>query len=82
MNVELLYNITMLFTCLIFLHGYYVGAHTIELSTLSGLDDSIPIVLDNVECSGSEVRLIDCRSSEGHNCFHFEDVAVHCNRDG
>ena len=60
----------------------YTGAKQIDLSSLIGLDNSIPIVLDDVACSGNEVRLIDCDSSKSHNCLHFEDVAVHCNRDG
>ena len=53
-----------------------------DLSSFIGLNNSIPIVLDDVECSGNEVRLIDCNSSKYHNCLHLEDVAVHCNRDG
>lgn len=57
------------------------GAQLIDLSRLSGLDDSISTVLDDVECSGNEVRLIDCNSSKINSCF-MQDVAVHCNRDG
>ena len=39
-----------------------------------------PILLDNVACSGSETRLIDC-SNQGigvHNCDHSEDAGVRC----
>ena len=38
------------------------------------------IWLDEVECLGSEQRLIDCPSSMlgNHNCFHDEDAGVMC----
>ena len=42
-----------------------------------------PIYLDNVNCEGSERRLIDCpRGSEisVHNCGHYEDAGVYCQR--
>ena len=39
-----------------------------------------PILLDNVECSGSETNLGQCDywSIEEHNCFHEEDAGVVC----
>ena len=39
-----------------------------------------PIFLDNVVCSGSEVRLTDCASNPlaAHNCLHTEDAGVVC----
>ena len=43
-----------------------------------------PIFMDNVYCSGSEERLINC-SHHGlsvHDCDHFEDVGVSCLREG
>ena len=38
------------------------------------------IFLDNVQCSGSESRLIDCSHSGigTHNCVHSEDAGVRC----
>ena len=38
------------------------------------------ILLDNVNCRGSETRLIDCPSNPVgiHNCVHSEDAGVRC----
>ena len=38
------------------------------------------IWLDNVACSGSESRLIDCPANPlgSHNCGHHEDAGVRC----
>lgn len=39
-----------------------------------------PIHLDDVECIGSERRLIDCPGNQigDHNCDHSEDAGVVC----
>ncbi len=39
-----------------------------------------PIVLDNVECTGTEQRLEDCAHLPFglHNCVHAEDAGVVC----
>ena len=38
------------------------------------------IWLDNVQCRGTERRLIDCNANAlgSHNCQHFEDAGVRC----
>ena len=37
-----------------------------------------PIQYDNVQCSGSEVRLENCTKLTVHNCAHSEDAGVTC----
>ena len=39
-----------------------------------------PIYLDDVNCNGSEIRLIQCphRGIGIHNCRHSEDAGVNC----
>lgn len=39
-----------------------------------------PILMDDVACTGSELRLVDCSFPgwEVHNCSHGEDVGVEC----
>ncbi len=40
------------------------------------------IWLDNVQCRGTETRLIDCPANAlgSHNCVHSEDAGVSCTR--
>ena len=36
------------------------------------------ILLDNVQCSGTEQFLINCTHLSTHNCGHYEDAGVSC----
>ena len=40
----------------------------------------IPILLDNVVCSGTESKIVNCDHNQigRHNCGHFEDVNIRC----
>ena len=39
-----------------------------------------PIHLDNIQCTGEEESLLDCRHRgiESHSCGHYEDASVIC----
>ncbi len=41
---------------------------------------SQPIWLDNVQCTGEELSLLDCRANPigVHSCNHFEDAGIIC----
>jgi hypothetical protein len=43
---------------------------------------SLPIVLDDVNCTGQEGSFYDCSKTFGSNCQHSEDVGVRCNPPG
>lgn len=51
------------------------------LFTGNVVDGTGPIMLDDLQCLGTETRLVDCPSRliGTHNCSHFEDVGVACN---
>ena len=46
----------------------------------SVIDGTGPILLDNLLCTGSELRLIDCPHNGlgNHNCRHSDDAGVRC----
>ena len=37
-----------------------------------------PILLDDVNCIGTENSLLNCGYTSNHNCHHSEDVGVRC----
>ena len=64
-------------------HGYFSCWYTYKgaVALFGGfINGAGQIWLDNVQCSGTENRLIDCRASPlgTHNCIHNEDAGVRC----
>ena len=58
----------------------FVGVNDSDSSLFGSGESSQRIWLDDVACSGSESRLIDCRHAGigRENCFHREDVGIVC----
>ncbi|MBL8917402.1 MAG: VCBS repeat-containing protein [Myxococcaceae bacterium] len=48
----------------------------------SPLPGTLPIVMDNVSCTGSESSLFGCSYITSHNCSHPEDVVLTCSTVG
>ena len=57
--------------------GYGTENATARSSAYFG-QGSGPIHLDNVACTGSESRLLDCSHISNHNCGHHKDAGVTC----
>lgn len=73
----ILYNVMQLFKNE---HCYSDSTGAQSLSSAFYGEGNGTILLDEVQCSGSEARLIDCPSLpiESHNCSHAEDASVIC----
>lgn len=55
----------------------YLGA--IAYSSAHFGQGTVPILLDDVACTGYESRLIDCRYDPfTYDCRHYEDAGVRC----
>jgi hypothetical protein len=56
----------------------YQGA--LEAVERFGGGDALPILLDDVRCTGEEANLLACQRNEigDNNCGHFEDAGVVC----
>ena len=65
--------------CLVPLHcsgsAYYDGIFS-PYRPGSGL-----IAMDNVQCAGTELNLLDCPHTANHNCHHREDVGIVCTNE-
>lgn len=57
-----------------------VGATARRTGFMNGCDGCVDIWLDDVQCRGTETRLIDCPAQPvgTHNCAHIEDAGVKC----
>ncbi|XP_070176422.1 scavenger receptor cysteine-rich domain-containing protein DMBT1-like isoform X2 [Littorina saxatilis] len=49
-----------------------------KVAPASGTGATLPIVLDNVRCVGTEDSLAQCRYSTTNNCNHNEDLGIDC----
>ncbi|CAL1570327.1 unnamed protein product [Knipowitschia caucasica] len=60
--------------------GYNSALAVMKRAILGAADDNVKILLDNVECTGTEDSLLECKRSKVgvHNCSHKEDVGVIC----
>ena len=58
--------------------NYTTAARVASLGEFGTGEDSEPIYLDDVTCTGSESYLHECDYSTSHNCYHFEDVGIVC----
>ena len=64
------------------MHASFVLLMHIDASAFSNARfgrGSGQILLDDVQCTGSEGRLIDCRYDQNTgDCSHYEDASVRC----
>lgn len=63
--------------------SFQILLHTAEITSLGpyGADlPNIPIVLDEVACTGGETSLLDCPSNEAtvHDCTNWENAVLKC----
>ena len=58
------------------MHLYFLAATAVSFATFG--QGAGPIVLDDVRCTATENRLIDCPANFNHNCRHSEDAGVRC----
>ncbi len=65
-------------TSIILVGLHILGATALTLGAVP--DGTGQIWLDNVNCRGTETRLIDCPANAlgSHNCVHSEDAGVRC----
>eukprot|EP00798_Chlamydomonas_sp_ICE-L_P019371 gene19372-26020_t len=55
-----------------------IGKNPDAWSSLIGDTSDLPILMDDVSCSGTEAKLQSCEFSRTSDCSHYEDVAIIC----
>ena len=71
-SVKLMIECFLKFSCITGGTGLKGAEHPYSLASTQDF------VMDNVECSGSENRLVDCNYLPRHDCQLDEVAAVHC----
>lgn len=65
-----------------YMYNHITGPVVFTESTSFGIADvATAIFMDSVRCLGSEHRLIDCDYESNHDCYHLEDVGIHCGQN-
>ncbi|XP_070187360.1 neurotrypsin-like isoform X2 [Littorina saxatilis] len=64
--------------------GYNDGGRAVLNAGYGPAPSHLPILLDEVECTGTEVSVLDCGHQDfgQHNCRHTEDAGVFCEVPG
>ena len=63
------------------IYDFYVTLGLIfHLGQFDATLSNIPILLDNVICTGNERSLLQCSHNgfNKHNCDHYEDIVIEC----
>ena len=60
--------------------SFPIAAIGLSRAAFNSANNTVRIFLDNIHCTGSETRLLDCLHSPlgTHNCGHREDASVIC----
>ncbi|XP_069125491.1 LOW QUALITY PROTEIN: uncharacterized protein [Argopecten irradians] len=58
--------------------GYDRGGIALNDAHFGRGSTDIPILMDEVDCDGSETSLLSCSRAQGHDCGHHEDAGVRC----
>ena len=70
----------MSMTCVHYVCNSLVIGETTDSSEY-GDASQLPILMDNVKCSGTELNILSCPQkaiNDTHDCLHSEDVAIVC----
>ena len=64
--------------------GYGRAIQAVSEAYFGAGQECQPIFLDDVHCSGTEEKLVDCKnpSANIYGCSHFEDAGVFCSNAG